>query len=1048
MASYSAVIDLRVTGQSGLDAVKNRLDAINSLIKNVKPVPSLFDRRANAEILRAKDLLADVVKKYAEGGQASARFATSIAGINQQLQAFKTVANNAKVGTDEFKDALTAAALGSNRLLRAELERAQELQNVYTKTSFATKKPTSIVADLLALKNTVPNSVAALERYQQELADVQRSVSMTSTEFEELGVAINQVDALLGKVEFGPVAPPKGNKAGKGSGMPAASGPTSSANPLARKAAMQENLMLGAGFPLLFGGGPAQVAGGVLGSFVGTGFGGQILGAALAQQLADALMRVKEIGSAAKQINMDSLRDSLVYVNAALEDSVRLLVEAGKSEKARAILIEEAAAQLALTPAAMQDINNATNALTAEWDMFVGAASGALSILGAPFAAALAGILRGVTVVLTGFNTLATLIGSALKGIIDWGLKLLGLKKPVDDIGASFGRISEEEEKLAAALTADIDKSQRQLIVQKEILDLEKKRTLGYTQLDRLKNIDIDKSQKIKEIEAAAEEQKIALRKQYQTLTKATQQQELQTRLKQIDGEKAMNIEAANLNAKRQIALELLNKMYIAEQQQLSLLRQQQTAIDGRIATLNTVASITGARITAEQQLNSLQKTQLEREYQFAQTADKRYMLAVAIFKNEAEAAALAYQQSLASIDIEILKNKLLLDRSVLKGYEILAEGKLQILQAKTAEEEERKKQALNDALIAQNAVIRGSAEQLVSSQLIGTYLKQAAGYQYQTSIAAAGTALQQKLVSDSIGMSSLGAQRLTNNLIAGYTSTEAMNNIAGNLSTKMAESASSLETGTNAVMATTTQFATAAVTATGQQDAWRESVLASVAAQDKAARSEAAVAYAAQEAVKVKVTAYQAAVKAALKGDKAIADSSSNTHKAVKTGWTLLVDSIKGLFRGLVSGLVSNLNKAIGFINSVIDRNNALPTPPFPDYPRLGYLQVPAFAEGGIVNKPTFAMVGEGGEPEYIIPQSKMATAASNYLAGGRGANIMNGSTGGDAPVVNIQTGPVLEFGGERYVTMQDFNMGLQQVADSVYRGLRKPSVRAALRI
>ncbi len=33
----------------------------------------------------------------------------------------------------------------------------------------------------------------------------------------------------------------------------------------------------------------------------------------------------------------------------------------------------------------------------------------------------------------------------------------------------------------------------------------------------------------------------------------------------------------------------------------------------------------------------------------------------------------------------------------------------------------------------------------------------------------------------------------------------------------------------------------------------------------------------------------------------------------------------------------------------------------------------IPQFAEGGVVTKPTLAWVGDGGEPEYIIPQSKM---------------------------------------------------------------------------
>jgi hypothetical protein len=101
-------------------------------------------------------------------------------------------------------------------------------------------------------------------------------------------------------------------------------------------------------------------------------------------------------------------------------------------------------------------------------------------------------------------------------------------------------------------------------------------------------------------------------------------------------------------------------------------------------------------------------------------------------------------------------------------------------------------------------------------------------------------------------------------------------------------------------------------------------------------------------------------------------------------------------------------------------------------------------FATGGYVTGPTLGLIGEGGEPEYIIPQSKMATAASNYLSGGRGAGIMEGG-GGDGAVINIQTGPVMEMNGERYVTMGDFERGLRQVAGSVYKGLRTPAGRYA---
>lgn len=163
-----------------------------------------------------------------------------------------------------------------------------------------------------------------------------------------------------------------------------------------------------------------------------------------------------------------------------------------------------------------------------------------------------------------------------------------------------------------------------------------------------------------------------------------------------------------------------------------------------------------------------------------------------------------------------------------------------------------------------------------------------------------------------------------------------------------------------------------------------------------------------------------------------------------VQSIWTGVVNTIKNAIRGVLQFIANAVNSVGAQVNKLIGAFNRLPGPDIPFVPKLS---VPAFAEGGVVNRPTLAMVGEGGEPEYIIPQSKMAAAASNYLAGGRGAGIMEGGSGNGA-TINIQTGPVLEFEGERYVTMQDFSTGLQQVADSIYRGLRKPSVRAALRM
>ena len=112
------------------------------------------------------------------------------------------------------------------------------------------------------------------------------------------------------------------------------------------------------------------------------------------------------------------------------------------------------------------------------------------------------------------------------------------------------------------------------------------------------------------------------------------------------------------------------------------------------------------------------------------------------------------------------------------------------------------------------------------------------------------------------------------------------------------------------------------------------------------------------------------------------------------------------------------------------------------PYAPRLS-----GFAVGAYVTGPTPALVGEGGEPEYVVPSSRMAAASTAYLSGARGPAVLAGSAGStQPPQVNITTGPVLEFNGEQYVTLQDFQRGLQQTAEGVIGRLRTPSARLAL--
>jgi hypothetical protein len=102
------------------------------------------------------------------------------------------------------------------------------------------------------------------------------------------------------------------------------------------------------------------------------------------------------------------------------------------------------------------------------------------------------------------------------------------------------------------------------------------------------------------------------------------------------------------------------------------------------------------------------------------------------------------------------------------------------------------------------------------------------------------------------------------------------------------------------------------------------------------------------------------------------------------------------------------------------------------------GGIRVPGYAEGGFVTGPTRALIGEGGEPEYVIPQSKMSAAMSRYSRGARGESVIPGSgssseSGGTATATMASID--VRYSVERinnvdYVTADQFRAGMAQAA------------------
>lgn len=190
--------------------------------------------------------------------------------------------------------------------------------------------------------------------------------------------------------------------------------------------------------------------------------------------------------------------------------------------------------------------------------------------------------------------------------------------------------------------------------------------------------------------------------------------------------------------------------------------------------------------------------------------------------------------------------------------------------------------------------------------------------------------------------------------------------------------------------------------------------------------------------------------VKPVLKFGKGLVDGLVSMFRriadAIKAPFLAVVNFVKSIFNAVLRVIGSGINTAISLINRLISAYNRLPTP---DIPLVPQMTVPQFAKGGVVNGPTLAMVGEGGESEYIVPQSKASGFASNWMAGKRGINaipgfaeggVVNPGGGGGTgnTTVQITTGPVLQQEGKQYVTVGDMERALNDFGAAMFKNSR----------
>ena len=600
-----------------------------------------------------------------------------------------------------------------------------------------------------------------------------------------------------------------------------------------------ESIALGVGFPLLFGGGGGEVLGSLAGSFVGTGFGGQILGGAIGGILDDFISKAGELGSALNPAtaNIDALVEALGGSTTAAGAYITKLEELGRSQEA-----------LSVATAELERLTGVegVNALKTFGDDS--------TKLGQVFTQAMTQMQASVAALINSTGILKALISGIEYNVL-----------------------------LRQALSSK-DPRQQELQRERQVAggpgfaggDLAKYNELADKLVERQRVLNAEKQ------------------KQLETQTKILTQEEKNQEI---------------LKETKKLAQEM--KTVYSE-----ITSEARKRVETEQAAIERGQSVAQARYETEKATLDLSNQQLERAYQYAQTQQDRYNIAIALFNNAVQTAKIEYQQQLESIaaaerklQVELQELKNAQDRITLKSKELELDALKEKDQKKQSALITKIKETTGEYLTTSGQVISEVEKQLATQQLIGEQQRKTAEVQLQSKVLAAQTALEQKLVSDEIGLSNEQALRLSGSLADGAL--QAME-LAGQMS--------------------------------------------SVASNAEAAAQQI------QNAI--------------------------NLQNMLRSG---------GNENGAPQQAAEGAYWSGGF---------------------------KAFADGGVVSKPTLGLVGEGGESEYIIPASKMDEAMSRYAQGQRGSSVIPSSIN---PQVNVTTGPVMNMNGSNYVSQQDFMTGLQ---------------------
>ena len=731
MASYDAVVNLNVVGTRRLERVNAAIGQLNDLTRQLNSNLNLLAPGAGKlgdNLRKAFEPIKNFARQ-AENG--TAKLSNTLAGASSQAQVFATVLDNVKV---------KAGGLG------AQEGTVKNLSAAWLETTLNAQRYQKVLEELKA------SQLAAKGLMQLGSGEI---VPGTEAGFGEQGP---RLPAVFGK-----------RRTRGGLDLPEGVSRLAPKRLQGLQAAFAKpgmaDAVIGGGFPLLFGGGPGSVLGGAAGGLAGGMLGGPLgmalsIGAsAIGQQLdkafAESIRLVDELGKAIENLSVDTLRDSVIAVNADLDVTVDRLLRAGEADEARAEIGRQVALQTGLLPEATQKTSRAVDALSTAWNEVVGAVSGLLSLISTD-------LINGVAILLQGVAKVVQLFNLGLQAIRKWSPALRLIDEVQKLVVGRLPAINEGHEEIRAELIKETDEYQRQLEL-----------SLKLGRATELEKVRIEGNAKIEEKIAQAR-----LKYRGQDTTLLEKQIRAQGELKIKEEEKrVLQKEQLDLNKRIKDQLSEMKTKYD------EITTAAQKRIDKEQAAIDRGLSVANARYNAEKASLDLDQLRLERAYDYAKTEKARYKIAIALYKNAVATAEIEYKQQLESIAAAERKLEVKVRELQLAEQETILLAK----RARIAAQEEEKKDpvarekrlaAINkytdDYLSTSQQTIAEVKKQLETQRQIGEYQRETARAQLQAKIETAGMKLEQKLVSEEIGLSEEAARYLVGSLQ--NASTEAVN--------------------------------------------------------------------------------------------------------------------------------------------------------------------------------------------------------------------------------------------------------------------------------